>query len=166
MARMRSTGTPSSPAWWIVICPVDSLRPQRITSVPTVKGPGCEAVMKYAESTTGSTCSVVSVGSARRCPPRARRAVAMTRPPLTALPIIHSSWKAPCHVVGSSPGSSRVASSYSLTGQGVTDAPEPVCRGVASATVGVLCDGVRMDTTALLVGLVVGGLFGAVVAWL
>src|SRR6478736_7922823 len=115
MARIRSTGRPSSPVWWIVICPVESFRPHRITSVVTVNGPGCEAVMKYADSTTGSTCSVVSVGSEARCSPSARRAVVMTRPPLTALPIIHSSWKVPCRCVGSSPVSSRVASSYSLT---------------------------------------------------
>ena len=40
----------------------------------------------------------------------------MTRPPLTALPIIQSSVKVPVLRVGSSPGSSRIASSYSLTG--------------------------------------------------
>ena len=46
MARIRSTGTPSASGWLSEICPVESIRPQRMTSVATVKGPGAEAVMK------------------------------------------------------------------------------------------------------------------------
>ncbi len=45
-ARIRSTGAPSGPAWLMLIWPVESARPQRITSVVTVNGPGVDAVMK------------------------------------------------------------------------------------------------------------------------
>ena len=66
--------------------------------------------------TTGSLCGVRSAGSVARCWPSALSPVAMTKPPLTALPIIQSSEKVPVLRAGSSPGSSRIASSYSLTG--------------------------------------------------
>ena len=88
---------------------------------------------------------------------------AATTPPLTALPIIHDSLKAPCRVAGVSPGSSRMASSYSLTGK--VSSRRPRRRGLPGA-VGALCHGCAMDTAALFGGLVVGLVLGGFIAFL
>ena len=61
------------------------------------------------------------------------------------------------------PGSSRMASSYSLTGK--VSSRRPRRRGLPGA-VGALCHGCAMDTAALFGGLVVGLVLGGFIAFL